>query len=179
MNSETASAASSSEQRNRRITPTLTLGVHFGFDEANGFFNLWVALSPRCVYRHGLLPQSTAMAFSIRRVAPSRRRVFRYVLCPQSTAMAFSIRRVAPSPRCVFRYVLCPQSTAMAFSIRRVAPSPCCVFRHILCHQSAQHAVDLCRDTVGQSQVLFRARRSTSTRFHSTCISPHASRPSR
>jgi hypothetical protein len=69
--------------------------------------------------------------------------------------------------------------TAMAFSIRRVAPSPRCVSRHILCHQSAQHAVDPCRDTVARSQVLFRARRSTSTRFRSTRISPHASRPSR
>ena len=95
------------------------------------------------------------------------------------TPMAFSIRLVAPSPRCVYRHVLCHQSTAMAFSIRRVASSPRCVYRHILCHQSAQHAVDLCRDTVARSQVLFRARRSTSTRFHSTYISPHASRPSR
>jgi hypothetical protein len=95
------------------------------------------------------------------------------------TAMAFSIRRVAPSPRCVYRHVLCHQSAAMAFSIRRVAPSPRCVYRHILCHRSAQHAVDPCRDTAARPQVPFRSRRSTSTRFHSTCISPRASRPSR
>jgi len=85
----------------------------------------------------------------------------------------------APSPRYVYRHILCHQSTAMAFSIRRVAPSPRCVYRHILCHQSAQHAVDPCRDTAARSRVLVRARRSTSTRFHSTCICPHASRPSR
>jgi hypothetical protein len=68
---------------------------------------------------------------------------------------------------------------AMAFSVRRVALSPRCAYRHIPCHRSAQHAVDPCRDTVARSQVLFRARRSTSTRFHSTCISPRGSRPSR
>ena len=68
---------------------------------------------------------------------------------------------------------------AMVFSMRRVAPSPRCVYRHILCHQSAQHAADPCRDTVARSQVLFRARRSTSTGFRSTRISPRASRPSR
>ena len=78
------------------------------------------------------------------------------------TPMAFSIRRVAPSPRCVYRHVLCHQSAQHA--VRRVAPSPRCVYPHILCHQSAQHAVDPCRDTVARSQVLFRARRSTSTR---------------
>src|SRR6516165_3031182 len=89
------------------------------------------------------------------------------------TAMTFSIRPVAPSPRCVYRHVLCHQSAAMAFSIRRVAPSPRCVYRHILCHRAAQHAVDPCRDTVARSQVLFRVRRSTSTRFHSTCTSRH------
>src|SRR4029077_18008992 len=61
---------------------------------------------------------------------------------------------------------------AMAFSIRRVVPSRSCVYRRILCHQAAQHAVDPCRDTDVRSQALFRARRSTSTRLHSTCISP-------
>ena len=80
------------------------------------------------------------------------------------------------SPTTYFVMVL---MTAMAFLIRRVAPLPRCVYRHILCHQSAQHAVDPCRDTVARSQVLFRSRRSASTRFHSTCISPHASHPSR
>ena len=68
---------------------------------------------------------------------------------------------------------------AMAFSIRRVAPSRSRVYRHILCHQAAQHAVDPCRDTDVRSQALFRARRSTSTRFHFSRISPHVSRPSR
>src|SRR6516165_4837862 len=121
----------------------------------------------------------TAMAFSIRRVAPSPRCVYRHVLCHQSAAMAFSIRPVAPSPSCVYRHILCHQLTAMAFSIRRVAPSPRCVYRHILCHRAAQHAVDPYRDTVARSQALFRARRSISIRFHSTCTSRHASRLSR
>src|SRR5437764_5341177 len=34
-----------------------------------------------------------------------------------TTAMAFSIRRVAPSPGCAYRHILFHQSTAMAFSI--------------------------------------------------------------
>ena len=98
-----------------------------------------VAPSPSCVYRHILCHQSRAMAFSIRRVAPSPRCVYRHVLCHQSAAMAFSIRPVAPLPSCVYRHILCHQLTAMAFSIRQLAPSPRCVYRHILCHRAAQH----------------------------------------
>jgi hypothetical protein len=39
--------------------------------------------------------------------------------------------------------------------------------------------VDPCRDTGVRPQALFRARRSTSTRFHSTRIAPHVFGPSR
>src|SRR5262245_48989857 len=84
----------------------------------------------------------TAMAFSIRRIAPSRRWVYQHVFCYQSTAIAFSIRRVAPSPRCVYRHILCHQAAAMAFSIRRVAPSLRCV---VLCLLSARVACSVLR----------------------------------
>jgi hypothetical protein len=33
------------------------------------------------------------------------------------TAMAFSIRRVAPSPRCVYRHILCHQSAQHAVDL--------------------------------------------------------------
>src|SRR6516164_2106307 len=124
---------------------TLTTGVYLALMTAMAFSIRRLAPSPRCLYRHVLCHQSAAMAFSIRPVAPSPSCVYRHILCHQSRASAFSIRRLAPSPRCLYRHVLCHQSTAMAFSIRPVSPSPSCFYRHILCHQSRASAFSIRR----------------------------------
>src|SRR6516164_1165890 len=118
LNSQTASALSSSEQINLMMHRRITADIQ---RSQRGF----------------TLDLMTPMVFSIRRVAPSPRCVYRHVLCHQSAQHA--VRRVVLSPRYVW-HVLYHQSAQHA--VRRVVLSPRYVW-HVLCHQSTAMAFSI------------------------------------